>query len=151
MGIALVVATAVQARWPRLKARPHKILATITGILLCLLMSLGTLTRNQHWRSDQTLMERAVKDFPGSFNSHYTLGKLLHEAGELDRAIKEYTAADKILPNLGANVERLAHALLATGRPAEALATLDRALTAKGPQPRLQALRKTAAALYFSK
>ncbi len=144
VGIALAAAAAAQALWPRLKARPHKILATVTGILICLLMSLGTLARNQHWRSDQTLMERAVKDFPESFNAHYTLGKLFHEAGQLDHAIKEYTAADKILPNLGANVERLAHALLATGRPAEALATLDRALAEGGDQPRLWALRETA-------
>jgi predicted Zn-dependent protease len=100
--------------------------------------------RNTHWRDDQTLLERAVVDFPESFNARHELGKRYIEQGRTDRAIIELRAANRLLPNIPPNVSLLARALIIRGRGAEAVVVLQRAVKELGPQRELVELLRRA-------
>jgi protein O-mannosyl-transferase len=145
-GIALVVASLtlwLLRRWPAYHRG-----VILGGLGLLLVMLAGTFQRNRHWSSDLSLERQACADFPGSFNAHFTLGKLYHEAGQLDQAIGQYTIADRLFPHLPANVERLARALLDRGRQVEARQLLEQTFAAGARTPYLEQLAREARSQY---
>lgn len=116
-------------------------LAQALAVAVCGLLAAGTLSRNQAWESDRTLLEQTAHDYPGSFNAHHALGQLHHADGRLESAVRSFYTADEILPDFAPNVGWLVRALLDAGRAREALSSLDQALRARGPDRTLLLLR----------
>lgn len=121
-----------------------KTVALAVALPLLALMTLGTVVRNTHWRDDQTLLERAVLDFPESFNARHELGKRYVAQGRTKLALVELRAANELLPNIQPNVALLARALIKTGQGGEAAAVLRSAVKELGPQRELVELLRRA-------
>jgi len=124
------------------RGRGVRIAAVVVAVPLLALMALGTVVRNTHWRDDMRLLQRAVVDFPESFNARHELGKRYVEQGRLDLAITELRAANRLLPNIQPNVALLARALIETGQGVEATLVLQRAVKELGPQCELVELMR---------
>lgn len=141
LGICLLTGVAVQRCWQRVGGRAILGLALVA---MAALLGLVTVQRNRHWRTDMSLQTRAALDYPGSFSAHYNLGKLYLEQGQLEQAVRSLTRANAILPNIPANVVRLADALILSCRPTAALAVLDSAVSELGATPQFGQLRHKA-------
>ncbi len=141
-GVGAVVLVGVLAARLQSAGKPIRGAAIAVATLLVGLMITGTVVRNQAWRTDRTLLEQATADFPGSFNAHFGLGELHFGAQRYAEAADSFAAADEILPAFTPNVLQLARALDSDGRSAAALAALDRAIRARGPDPALLQARQ---------
>ncbi len=140
LAIALTLAAAAHRLWPALALPRRRALTTVFATTLCLYAA-GTLARNPDWHSDLTLQEATARHFPHSFNARHVLGQTYLTLDRPAEALTHLTAADALLPDFPPNTHPLARALLANGRPADALSAIDRTLTLRGPDPALQALR----------
>jgi len=116
------------------------------GVAVCVLSAMlaTTVRRSGHFRSNLTLQQRAVQDFPQSFNAHYTLGRLYAERGQLHSALRELRRANRLLPNILPNVVLMSELLIKRGQASQAWALLDQAMQELGPLPILLRLRKAA-------
>ncbi len=72
----------------------------IAGFVVILLMfALLTYNRNNIWSSALTLWDDTVKKSPGKARPYFYRGNALMEAGKIEKAIKDYSAAIEINPN----------------------------------------------------
>jgi len=82
--------------------RKEKTSITLPGILVMilviLLFSTGTFTRNNIWRSSITLWSDAVKKSPNKFRPYNNLGEAYAAQGEIDQAMREYKRALELNP-----------------------------------------------------
>ena len=75
----------------------------------------------RHWRNSVTLLQRVVQVEPGSYLARVMLGNALLERRQLDGALRQYQAAQRLRPD---DPEAWLHAgvvLTEEGRPAEAM------------------------------
>ncbi|MGM0575665.1 MAG: hypothetical protein ACQEXJ_08045 [Myxococcota bacterium] len=65
--------------------------AALAPFALVLALYAGlTVARNADWRTDRTILEAYVRDWPRSFNAWYGLARLHEEEGRLDEALRIY-------------------------------------------------------------
>lgn len=139
IGIALLIGFCMRIAINRFAHR-GRVLVMLFALLLCALMSVGTMIRNTHWETNTRLWQQAARDFPDSFYAHYMLGFVHQSERRLENAILEFRAADKILPNIASNVGRLGRALIDVGRIDEARRLLDHTKSKGITSPMLRAL-----------
>lgn len=114
VGAALALAGLGQAllRWPQWQqAQPaaRRAVLALAVSVACGLAALSAL-RTGHWRDDLTLMDRATRDFPESFNAWHRLGQLHAQARRWPEALAAFERAEQVLPGFGPNLEALAEA-----------------------------------------
>ena len=92
----------------------------------------------RHWRNSITLLQHAVEVEPGNFLARVMLGNALFERRQLDRALREYQAAQWLKPDDVAVWVRIGVTLTELGRPVDAMPYLNAAMHAAPgwPEPR---------------
>jgi len=123
VGLALALA-ALLARVPEARRRAALLAAATLGLLY----AAGTFVEARFWRSDLMLWSHAVDDEPGSPLAHANLGAVYLAAGRLEEALQEIDRAESLGKQDAHTETRRAMALEALGRPAEAEASLRRAV-----------------------
>lgn len=68
------------------------------ALIVCLLLVLN-IQRNNAWKDNFTFKSIMVRDAPGSFFSHYSLGLYYDDQGTLDEAVRELKFAAQLNPD----------------------------------------------------
>jgi tetratricopeptide (TPR) repeat protein len=139
-GLALGSRTWWPARW---WAEPR---AGVSALAVLAALAFGSLRQQRHWRDTESLLRRQVAVYPASRIGNLRLGAHYLERQPPDYALAERhlraaVAADPAAPDARC---ALANLLLATGRAAEALESLDVALRADPDDPTANFLRGNA-------
>jgi tetratricopeptide (TPR) repeat protein len=69
------------------------------AILICLILSVRSVSYALAWKDPISLFSAAVKSVPGSAKAHYNLGAAFRDAGDLKRAKKSWLKAITIYPD----------------------------------------------------
>jgi protein O-mannosyl-transferase len=106
-----------------------RITVSLAGLALAVVAALGVLTWNQVrvWRDSETLWAHAIAAWPSS-RSHYKLGEILAQRGDLAKAIENFEAALRINPRHAYAHSALGFVFAIQGRLTEALEQFDDAL-----------------------
>lgn len=83
----------------------------------------------------QALYRKVLKHDPRHFDSLHLLGLTYVQQGELARGAEQISAALAVRPGFAEAHYNLGHALLSLGRPADALASFERAIALNGRDP----------------
>ena len=102
LACSALIDRAWSARW-----RSPVLVATVAW---CVVAGGWTAARGLHWHNDETLMRQVIADMPHSFNGHHLLGQLLYDDKRCAEALKEFRAAEQILPGFAPNQPWLARA-----------------------------------------
>jgi hypothetical protein len=73
--------------------------ALALGVSLLALGAIRTWTRTPVWHDSRTFALRLLEDRPESYRAHWVAGRVLHAAGNLDGARREYAIALRINPH----------------------------------------------------
>jgi hypothetical protein len=82
----------------RLRQRRQAV-AVALGLSLLALGAIRTWTRTPVWHDSRTFALRLLEDHPESYRAHWVAGRVLHAAGNLDGARREYAIALRINPH----------------------------------------------------
>lgn len=82
-----------------LRRRPTPI--AVAGGAVVLALSILTFRQAQTYESERTLWTHTVARSPGQWVAHTNLGKVLHDAGEIDASIAAHERALKLAPHVG--------------------------------------------------
>ena len=88
-------------RSPQSEAKPAawSRVALVAGLAVLLALSGITAVRNADWRSNRTIMEAKVRDFPESFDAHFALGRyILDVEAKPAEAVPHLERANEIWP-----------------------------------------------------
>jgi len=112
-------------------ARPlsSRVSVRAAGALVLAICALLTLQRNEVWADATTLWEEAAVQAPDMWEPHYAYADSLREAQQCDHAVVEYRRVIQLRPQHRDALTNLGICLAQTGRPAEAEAALNQALT----------------------
>ncbi|MEW6109937.1 MAG: tetratricopeptide repeat protein [Nitrospirota bacterium] len=80
--------------------RKIKNVTRILPVIIIVLLSISTFTRNLTWKDGITLWEDVVKKSPLKGRPHYNLGLVYKEHNRYEDAIKEFQTAIKLNPNI---------------------------------------------------
>ena len=134
LGPALAATVGVDALvHSRLTGRSARFVGAVAAVLLVVALAVTLRARAQTWGDAEALWRDAAAASPGSARVLTNLGLALSEKGDRAGAEEAYRRAWAVArkPETHAFLARNhASLLLATGRPAEALALLDRAIAA---------------------
>ncbi|HVS54082.1 MAG TPA: tetratricopeptide repeat protein [Opitutaceae bacterium] len=114
------VVLALASRFPRATSPALLAVALVLGLL--------TARRNLDYRSPLALWQDVVRQAPENPRGHNNLGAYLLEAGRLDEARAQFTAALQLDPHYASAHYNLGKLLEQTGRDAEAAAAYESAL-----------------------
>jgi protein O-mannosyl-transferase len=106
-----------------------RVRASLAGLALAVVAALSVLTWNQVevWRDSETLWAHAVAVWPSS-RSHFKLGEILAQRGDLAKAIENFEAALRIDPRNTYAHTALGFAFAIQGKLTDALEQYDDAL-----------------------
>ena len=132
IGLLLVLTWALSRLW----ANPPRVLTPAVwrvGIVLVALSLAGLearAARHQitHWRTTETLYERALRFAPNETTLHQNLGSSLAQEGRLAEAMRHYAKALAIDANLPNTCNSMGNALARLGRYEEALPHFKKAI-----------------------
>jgi protein O-mannosyl-transferase len=130
-GWALLCGGGLASAWRYCQRRniDARISGSLVALALAVVAALGVLTWNQVgvWRDSETLWAHAVAVWPSS-RSHFKLGEILAQRGDLAKAIENFEAALRIDPRNTYAHTALGFAFAIQGRLTEALEQYDDAL-----------------------
>ena len=121
------------------KARGRKVLLTTAAVLILAALMALTARQLQFWRNTVTLFEHNLAVTPDNAAAYFTLGLGYEHAGDTNRAMVFYRAAQRIAPDDWQNRRNLASLLGRQGHTAEAEVTY-RSLIAEQPDEYLNHL-----------
>lgn len=130
----VVVARRVSAARPSL-ARPVRIAAGVTLVLLVSGLAMLTSRQSAAYVDRESLFRHTLERQPGSFLAHNNLGSMLLEQGRFDEAIAHFERAIEAEPGFAEPYANLGNALDAAGRSAEAALPWQQALERDPEQP----------------
>lgn len=84
--------------------------------VIILLLSVRTIIRNADWKNQDTLWLATAKTSPSSPQNHNNLGDLYGRRGDLNRAVKEFQTAIKLLPGYADAYHNLANTYVQLNR-----------------------------------
>ncbi|MBM4389159.1 MAG: tetratricopeptide repeat protein, partial [Deltaproteobacteria bacterium] len=122
IGIAVILSFLIGA----MLKRGMKTGAAIIAALLILPASGVSFVRNGEWKSTISILEANVRDFPNSFNAHFSLGKLLMDS-DRRRSEEHLKTAIRIMPGVPVTYALLAADYILEGRHEEAGELLEKA------------------------
>lgn len=140
--VPLVLLAAASIAWVGDRARHRAPPRVAAGVLTAGLLGLGVLTWQQagHYRDAETLYRATLAANPASWMAHHNLGRLVSRKPDgLPEAIGHFEAAIRLKPDHARARYSLAVALQRSGRAAEAVPQLQRALRAEPNNPVLVA------------
>jgi Tfp pilus assembly protein PilF len=123
IGFCVAMAAAgtwLASRWKRPTA--------VVGVMILLLLTVGTVQRNEVWGSSVALWESAVERYPSCARAHKALGDAYIAETRPDLALGHYQEAVKIFPNYLDARTGIAVAYTARRQYALALETLEETL-----------------------
>src|SRR6516164_2000124 len=130
-GWALLCGGGLASLWRYCQRRniDTRVRASLAGLALAVVAALSVLTWNQVevWRDSETLWTHAVAVWPSS-QSHFKLGEILAQRGDLAKATENFQAALRINPHNTDAHAGLGFAFAIQGRLSEALEQFDDAL-----------------------
>jgi Flp pilus assembly protein TadD len=110
------------------KRRYGKVVVTIAGVLVLILLGSRTWAQVRYWRSSITLFEHALTVTKKNYLAHNNLGIAWVERGKFDKAIFHLSNAIAIKPDFVEAYNNLGVALANKGRMAEAVNQFAKAL-----------------------
>jgi tetratricopeptide (TPR) repeat protein len=114
--------SALQGKW----LRGHELHMLAALVLAgCIVM---TSLQLRHWRNSITLLQHTVAVEPGSFVARVMLGNALLERHQLDGALREYQAAQRLRPDYSEAWLHAGVVFTEQGRPGEAIPCLLKAV-----------------------
>ncbi|RJR24500.1 tetratricopeptide repeat protein [Candidatus Microgenomates bacterium] len=113
LGIFVIVSVLIVKLGELLK---DKFYSWLIFSLLITALSIRTVYRNMDWKNQDTLWIAAGKTSPSSPQNHNNLGDLYARRGEFEKAVEEFQAAIKLLPNYGDAYHNLANTYLQMGK-----------------------------------
>ena len=81
-------------------SRRKAVLNSILVIILLAFYMFRTIQRNMDWRDDHSLWASTVRTSPESPRAHFALGEVQYRKGDYNSAIKEYSAALELNPDV---------------------------------------------------
>lgn len=114
--------------------------ASLGLILIALLLSARTVTRNADWNDLLKLFSRDVSSYPGNFLAWSWLGDALRERRMLHDAIRAYRMSVFLNPNRSGAWANLGQALSMAERNDEAETALSKAVSIRPREPRFHYL-----------
>ena len=96
--------------------------------LLAVGLGLATVRRNFDYRSEIALWTDAVEKRPANPRAHYSLGRVLIEAGRIDEGLRHDEEAVRLQPNYAEAINNVGIAMFSVGRVAEAIDHYERAV-----------------------
>src|SRR6516165_8581952 len=130
-GWALLCGGGLASLWRYCQRRniDTRVRASLAGLALAVVAALSVLTWNQVevWRDSETLWTHAVAVWPSS-QSHFKLGEILAQRGDLAKVTENFQAALRINPHNTDAHAGLGFAFAIQGRLTEALEQFDDAL-----------------------
>jgi tetratricopeptide (TPR) repeat protein len=133
IGTCLAGATALVAALERPAWRP---VASGLAVIVLALFTGATVARTGVWSSSEALWSAAVARYPNSARARKGLGNAYRRAGDLEAALEQYRAAERILPPYRDAYLGEIHALMGLGRTEEGEAALDELLARWPDEPR---------------
>ena len=120
----LLIAVAMLSQWKTTRA-------TLAGVLAGILLVSAVLThqRNLVWAGSTALWEDAVAKAPRNWRAHFQLGYAYYESQRCSDAVQQYAKAAELSPPDVRLLVNWALAYDCAGRPAEALAKLEQAVS----------------------
>ena len=125
----------------------NKNISWIIFILILVVLSLRTITRNSDWKDADTLWVSMAKSSPYSPQNHNNLGDVYYKRGDYDRAILEFQTAIKLNPRYGDAFHNLANVYLLTGKQDLAIENYQKAISIN---PKIWETHQNLAHIYFS-
>jgi hypothetical protein len=124
VGIFVVMAVLLD-RLRTMELRVTRPAIWVPGVtLLCIgALSWKTCSRNEVWRTGESLWKDTVVKSPGKFRTWGNLGTVYSVKGNENKAVECYQAALKIEPRFQNGLFNLSNSLLRLNRPKESLAT----------------------------
>jgi hypothetical protein len=113
--------------------RAGRIGAAVLLVLVAVAFAGLTVRRNHEWRSQRSVIEALVRDYPESFTAWIGMGAEHEVAGDCAAAVEAWDRAARLAPVLPVPVERALPCLEKLGRLADARAWMARYEAAGGP------------------
>ena len=123
-GVFVAAATALAALARRVPRVDPSRVTVLAGALVCLLLSIATLARNEVWADDLSLWSDAALKSPRKPRPFVNLGTALALSGRRELGVRALRQAVVLEPSSTYARAQLAAALLTLGRAAEAEAEL---------------------------
>lgn len=101
---------------------------SVTILILAVILSKMTVSRNRVWRSEVTLWEDAVSKSPAKGRTHGALGHAYQRAGRGEDAVRAYADALRLVPSDYIARNNLGSLFLKQGRYADAAGEFKRAI-----------------------
>ena len=95
-GLFIIIAWSIPELLGRLFYR--KFIISLSATVLLFSLSFLTYAQVRYWRSSMTLHKRTIQAVPNNWLAHYAVAHILHQAGDLNTAIKHYSEALRIEP-----------------------------------------------------
>jgi tetratricopeptide (TPR) repeat protein len=99
MGIFAVFGTVVFLLFEMLRGKAVRAVLIALIVVVLMIFSTASYTRNSVWRSEISLWEDVVSKFPEDARAHNNLGKAYWSKGLFDKAIEHYQSALRLVPN----------------------------------------------------
>ncbi|MBI2086189.1 tetratricopeptide repeat protein [Candidatus Daviesbacteria bacterium] len=130
----------------KLASSKFRQISYILFILVIILLSVRTITRNIDWKNEDNLWIATGKTSPSSPNTHNNLGDVYGRRGDKQAALKEFQTAIALKPNYGDAYHNLANTYRELGQNDKALENYQNALKYN---PTLWQSYQNIAAIYF--
>jgi len=132
IGLFLAITITIELfilRWSSKFGYIRKVVVSLM-VLVVVILSVTTYTRNAVWEDDVKLSEDIVKKSPNKARPHYNLGLAYSGQGHTDNAIDEYNTVIRLDPAFSTDVyNNLGVAFMARGRVDEAIRVYKTALS----------------------
>ncbi len=119
------------------KLIPSQRIVIIIFIVISILFSVRTITRNEDWKDSVVLYEKTLRDSPGAALIHNNLGVVLSRKGDISGAIISYEQAVHYKKDLLISWRNLGSAYMNKGKKEEALKAFQRAAQLAPDDPRI--------------
>lgn len=116
-------------------------------VILIILLSARTITRNIDWKNEDNLWIATGKTSPSNPNTHNNLGDVYGRRGDKEAAIREFQTATQLKPNYADAYHNLANTYAEIGKFNEALENYQKAIEYN---PRLWQSYQNMATIYFT-
>jgi hypothetical protein len=127
IGLFVAVVGALADVAARQTRRVRATAGVVTAVVLAVLV-VRTAAQARVWRDDRTFWSYTVRTSPHSFIAHQALGSIMQASGRTDEAIRLYTRATRLRPELARMHLTLGRLLARAGRPQRAAAELRKAV-----------------------
>ena len=102
------------------------------SLIVCAVLAIGlgatTVRRNFDYRSAIAIWTDTVEKRPANPRAHYSLGRLLIEAGRVDEGVRHDEEAVRLQPNYAEAINNVGVAMFGLGRVADAIGHYERAV-----------------------